>query len=367
MARQTPAAPSSATQAPECGLNSATDRAGVARRRIGIKDVAREAGVSLGTVSNVLNRPEIVAESTRRRVLGVIGSIGYVRAEGARQLHGLTSRVIAVLGLDVAGAHFSALTTGVQQTAREADLGVMMCTGASDAEEESRQLALITAHQLRGAVLIGTEVSRTVAAFRQYAVPFVMADHCAAEPATCSVGVDDVAGGFAAVRHLLEQGHRTLAYVGGPDRTPMRDRRTGARRAVSRSGLSSASLHELACPALTVSAGNDAGHRILGLPVRPTAVFCGDDLLALGVMQVLYEAGLKVPDDIAMVGYDDLEFAASAVVPLTTVPRPAVAMGRHAGRLLIEHTGLDAGHEHAHVILQPELVVRRSTLPSTAL
>ncbi|WP_430727346.1 substrate-binding domain-containing protein [Streptomyces beigongshangae] len=92
-----------------------------------------------------------------------------------------------------------------------------------------------------------------------------------------------------------------------------------------------------------------------------TGVFCANDLLALGVLQALYEAGLRVPEDIAVVGYDDIEFAASAVVPLTSVRRPAVAMGRQAGRLLIEDTTSGFPHEHAHVVLQPELVVRRST------
>ncbi|MFE9628391.1 substrate-binding domain-containing protein [Streptomyces sp. NPDC006527] len=102
------------------------------------------------------------------------------------------------------------------------------------------------------------------------------------------------------------------------------------------------------------------------MPHRPTAVFCADDLLAPGVLQALYGAGLRVPDDIAVVGYDDIEFAASAVVPLTSVRRPAVAMGRQAGRLLIEDTAPGAAHEHAHVVLRPEFVVRRSTMEAPA-
>ncbi len=340
----------------------------MAARRTGIKDVAREAGVSVGTVSNVLNHPEIVAESTRRRALDVIGSTGCVRAEGPRQLQGLAARVIAVLGLDSADPHFTALTTGVEQAARKADVGVMVCTGARDLAEEARHLALITSHQVRGAVLMsGDGVGRTVAAFRRHAVSFVMADQCTPQPAACSVGVDDVAGGHAAVRHLLAQGRRSVVCVGGPERlAPIRDRRTGARIAVSRSGFPSVSLHELSCLELTVSAGRDAGQRILGMPARPTAAFRADDLLALGVIQALYEAGLKVPEDIAMVGYGDLAFAASAVVPLTTVRRPTVAMGRQAGRLLIEDTAHGARHEHARVVRQPELVARRSTLSGPA-
>ncbi|MER7485837.1 LacI family DNA-binding transcriptional regulator [Streptomyces sp. NPDC126497] len=343
-------------------------RDGTARRRVGIKDVAREAGVSLGTVSNVLNRPEIVAESTRTRVLDVIDSLGYIRAEGARQLRGWTSRVIAVLVHDLANPFFTALATGVEQAAREADLGVMVCTGARDPAEAARHLALITSHQVRGAVLTSGEgVGRTVAAFRRNAVPFVVADQNASQPGACSVGIDDVAGGHAAIRHLIERGHRSIAHVSGPDRLQqVRDRRRGALGAVAAAGLPAASLRDVPCPALTVNAGRDAGHRILGLPTRPTAVFCANDLLALGVMQALYEAGLRVPDDIAVVGYDDIEFAASAVVPLTSVRRPAAAMGRQAGRLLVEDTGRGTVHEHVHVVLQPELVVRRSSMGTPA-
>lgn len=286
---------------------------------MGIKDVAREAGVSLGTVSNVLNRPELVAESTRTRVLDVIGAIGYIRTDGARQLHGLASRVIAVVTPGPADPFFTAMATGVQQAAREADLGVMVCTDARDPDEERRHLSLIVSHQVRGAVLLsGDGVDRTVAAFRRHAVPFVVADQYAPEGAACSVGSDDLAGGYAAVRHLLELGHRSIAYVGGPDRlASARYRLAGARRAVGGAGLVAASLRALSCPALTVEAGRDAGYRILGLPVRPTAVFCADDLLALGMMQALYRAGLRIPEDVALVGYDDIEYAASAVVPLT--------------------------------------------------
>ncbi|WP_424921826.1 LacI family DNA-binding transcriptional regulator [Streptomyces sp. wa1] len=340
------------------------DTEDAALRRVGMKDVAREADVSLGTVSNVLNRPELVAEPTRTRVLAVIKALGYVRTEGARQLHGWAARFLAVVVPDLADPFFTALATGVGQAAREADLGVMVCTGTRDPEEETRQLSLITAHRIRGAVLTsGEAVGRTVAAFKRHAVPFVVADQYGSHPAACSVGIDDVAGGHAAVRHLIDQGHSSIAYVSGPDHLPqVRDRRQGALDAVTEAGLRPTALRELTCTDLTVGAGKDAGHRILGLPHRPSAVFCANDLLALGIMQALYEARLRVPDDIAVVGYDDIGFAASAVVPLTSVRRPAVALGRQAGRLLIQDTTHGTSHEHTHLVMQPELVVRRSTM-----
>lgn len=114
-----------------------------------------------------------------------------------------------------------------------------------------------------------------------------------------------------------------------------------------------------------MAAGRDAGSRFLGWSDRPTAVFCANDLLALGFLQTMYAAGVRVPDDVAIVGYDDIEFAAAAAVPLTSVRQPAVTMGTMAAEMLLEETGeAGAAHEHRHIVLQPELVVRGSSLPS---
>lgn len=157
MAHQLPTTIPFVNRTPAHGLETRTARGGRARRKVGVKDVAREAGVSLGTVSNVLNHPEVVAEATRKRVLDVIGSIGYVRAQGAQQVDGLASRVIAVLGLNGADPYFTALATGVEQAAGEAGLGVMVCTGAREGAEDGRHLALIAAHRIRGAVLVSGE------------------------------------------------------------------------------------------------------------------------------------------------------------------------------------------------------------------
>jgi LacI family transcriptional regulator len=128
-------------------------------------------------------------------------------------------------------------------------------------------------------------------------------------------------------------------------------------------GLPPEALSHIETDRLDVAAGRDAGARLLGMAVRPTAVFCANDLLALGVLQALYAAGVSVPEEIALVGYDDIEFAAAAAVPLTSVRQPAYRMGRAAADLLIEETGDHAEqHEHRRIVLQPELVVRGSTL-----
>lgn len=162
-------------------------------------------------------------------------------------------------------------------------------------------------------------------------------------------------------------------HLGGAGVGP--DHRQGGRdlhalNALAEAGLGPGALRELPTERLDVAAGRDAGARLLGLADRPSAVFCANDLLALGVLQALYAAGVSVPDDLALVGYDDIEFAAAAAVPLTSVRQPAVTMGALAAELLLEETEVGTGarngtprHEHRRVVLQPELVVRRSSLP----
>jgi LacI family transcriptional regulator len=332
---------------------------------VGIKDVARVAGVSVGTVSNVINRPESVADETRARVLSAIDRLGYVRSESARQLRAGRSRIMALLVLDMGNPFFVDVTRGAERAAREAGLGVMVCNSAQSPSEEADYLSLFAEQRVRGVLLTPADATgRNIDAFRRHNIPFVLVDRVAEGTTECSVSVDDVAGGALALRHLIDAGHRSIAYVSGPPHLKqVRDRREGALSALAQAGLPAQALRELPTERLDVAAGRDAGARLLGLGDRPTAVFCANDLLALGVLQALYAAGVSVPDDLAIVGYDDIEFAAAAAVPLTSVRQPAVVMGALAAELLLEETesATAEAHEHRRVVLQPELVVRGSS------
>ncbi|MEU2068059.1 LacI family transcriptional regulator [Streptomyces anulatus] len=334
-------------------------------RSVGIKDVARAAAVSVGTVSNVINRPDTVGPDTRARVLSAIERLGYVRSESARQLRAGRSRIMGLLVLDMGNPFFVDVARGAERAAREAGLGVMVCNSAQSPGEEAEYLALFAEQRVRGVLLTPADATgRNIEAFRRHDIPFVLVDRVAEGTTECSVSVDDVAGGALAVRHLLDAGHRSIAYVSGPPGfNQVRDRRTGALAALAGAGLGPDALRELPTERLDVAAGRDAGARLLGLSDRPTAVFCANDLLALGVLQSLFAAGVSVPGDLALVGYDDIEFAAAAAVPLTSVRQPAATMGALAAGLLLEETGTaDVPHEHRRVVLQPELVVRRSSL-----
>ena len=331
---------------------------------MGIKDVAQYAGVSVGTVSNVINRPDLVAPETRQRVQATIEQLGYVRSEAARSLRAGQSRIIGQLVLDMANPFFADVASGAGRAARAAGLRVMLCNSANDPEEEAEYLSLFAEQRVRGVLLTPADsTGADLAVLRRHEIPFVLVDRMASEG--CSVSVDDVAGGRIAGAHLAETGHKLVGYVSGPmSLAQCRDRRTGALAALTAHGLPEDALIHVEAERMDVASGRDAGRRLLKLSRRPTAVFCANDLMALGVEQSLFAAGIPVPDEMSIVGYDDIELAGAAAVPLTSVRQPSDEMGLIAAELLIEETGTEAErrrHRHRRVVLEPELVVREST------
>lgn len=320
---------------------------------VGIKDVARRAGVSIGTVSNVVNRPHVVSPETRVRVQTVIEELGYVRDESARQLRAGRSRTLALLVLDLANPFFIDVACGAEEAAYEADLNVITCNSGQRVDRETAYLAMLAEQSVCG-VLLSPVTDASVDGLRRNGIPYVFVDRLV--PGACSVSVDDVAGGALAAGHLLDCGHRRIAFVNGPAvLAQCRDREQGVRSVLPDPIV-------LAAGGLDVASGRDAGARLLALTPRPTAVFCANDLLALGVLQAMVAVGVRVPDEMAIVGYDDIEFAAAAAVPLTSVRQPAARLGWTAAELLIAETSGEDSHEHKSVVYKPELVVSESTL-----
>jgi LacI family transcriptional regulator len=328
-----------------------------------MRDVAQLAGVSVGTVSNVLNRPDVVAPGTRARVQAAITELGFVRSESARLLRAGSSQVLALLARDLADPFFVEVLRGAQQAARAADLGILVVDSADSEATEAGHLAMLAQQRVRGVLVTPADAGgRALAEFGRTRIPYVLVDCDVPGRGGCRVLVDDVAGGAMAVAHLIAAGHRRIAYVAGPlDQPQYRDRLEGARLAVTEAG-GGVELVPLAGTQGDVAAGRDAAARLLGLGEQPTGIFCGNDLIALGMLQGLYAAGVTVPHDVAIVGYDDLAVAAAAVVPLSSIRRPAAQVGRAAAELLVEESGPAAGqHAHRELVFQPELVVRASS------
>ncbi|MET7426894.1 LacI family DNA-binding transcriptional regulator [Dactylosporangium sp. NPDC005555] len=321
----------------------------------GIKEVARRAGVSIGTVSNVLNRPELVASSTRQRVLDAITELGYVRNDSARQLRAGHSRQIALVVLDVTNPFFTDVVRGAEAAAEEHGVMVVVCNSGEDAGREHRHLDLLEEQRVRGVLITPVDESPNsrLEQLIQRGTPVVLVDRGSGRHSRCSVAVDDLLGGRLAGEHLLEQGHQRITFVGGPATiTQVRERHAGIADAVA----GKAELSVVSTPNLTVAAGRAAAAEI-----DATAVFCANDLVALGVLQGLTQRGIRVPQDVAIVGYDDIEFAAAAAVPLSSVRQPREQLGRTATAMLLEEIEDDGRHEHRHVVFQPELIVRESS------
>jgi LacI family transcriptional regulator len=332
---------------------------------VSIRDVAAHAGVSVGTVSNVLNRPEIVARPTRDRVNAAIKVLGFVRNESARQLRAGRSRTIGLVVLDVANPFFTDVARGVEDEASMSGLSVILCNSDEKLPKETRYLELLEEHRVQGILITPVAgADERLVRLQRRGTPVVLVDSRSPSGSQCSVAVDDVLGGDMAVSHLLELGHERVAYVGGPSSLrQVADRMDGAVRAVQRAGGNADDLIMIETAALNVAAGQRAAAAIADTPAaqRPTAAFCANDLVALGLLQEMTQRGLRVPDDLAIVGYDDIEFAAAAAVPLSSVRQPRQQLGRTAAQLLIEEALSVGGHKHRQVIFQPELEVRRSS------
>ncbi|PVG81941.1 LacI family transcriptional regulator [Nocardioides gansuensis] len=326
-----------------------------------VKDVATRAGVSLGTVSNVLNRPDRVSEATRSRVEKAMADLGFVRNESARQLRAGRSSTIAYVMLDASNPFFTDVAQGIEDAAEQADMSLFICNSDNRASREARYLQRLQQQRVTGILITPVDPSHpSLDELSRHGTPVVIVDRVGNTEDHCSVAVDDVLGGRLAIEHLLDLGHERIAFVGGPESIgQVRDRLDGARGALAGTGASLTVVHT---SALSVAEGRSAGERIAGLPrsSRPTAAFCANDLLALGLLQQCVGLGIGVPDQLAIVGYDDIDFAAAAAVPLTSVRQPRRDLGRTAAELLLDEA-TNADHEHQQVLFTPVLVARAST------
>ena len=327
-----------------------------------VKDVAARAGVSVGTVSNVLNRPDKVSPATVERVQAAIDDLGFVRNDAARQLRAGRSRSIGLVVLDVRNPFFTDVARGAERRAADDDLSILLGNSDDDPERESGYLDLFEQQRVHGVLITPVDdVARRLEGLRMRGIPAVLVDRPSDGSDFSSVSVDDVAGGYLAVSHLIESGRSRIAFVGGPASVrQVADRLAGARRAVAEHP--DASLEVIGTSGLSVLEGRAAGERLRGRESgdRPDAVFAANDLLAVGVLQALVMLGsVTVPDDVAIIGYDDIDFSSATVVPLSSIRQPSELIGRRAVELLLAE--VDGTGEREQVVFQPELVVREST------
>lgn len=332
---------------------------------VSIRDVAKHAGVSVGTVSNVLNNPEKVADATVSKVQSAIDQLGFVRNDAARQLRAGKSRSIGLVVLDVRNPFFTDLARGAEDAAAEKNMGILLANSAEIVERELSMLSLFEEQRVHGVLV--TPVSDDLEPFkkaRDRGMPIVLVDRKSRDKNFSSVSVDDVAGGYLAAQHLIQIGRKKLAFVGGPvSIQQVTDRLKGAQKCVEEN--SNVNLEFIPCPTLSVLSGREIGEEILRRPKskRPDGIFAANDLVAIGIMQAcLTSDEIQIPKDLALIGYDDIGFASTAIVALSSIRQPTHEIGARAVELLIQEAEAAGGKRKIkHIEFQPELVVREST------
>ena len=329
-----------------------------------IKDVAREAGVSIGTASQALGGSAVVREATRRRVLAVATRLRYQPSALARGLVTRRTHTVGLLISDIANPFFIRAVRAVEDVAQENGYNVILCNTDEDPAKETQYLRILMEKRVDGIILATTAGSlQAVRDVRWRRVPLVLFDRELPRVATDTVKVDGVLGGRLATEYLLSLGHRRIAIIHGPV-----VRSTGAERLQGYlAALKAAGIRPI--PALIregnfkQDSGYDLARALLGASPPPTALFCTNNLMTVGALQALQERKVRIPDDLSLVGYDDMEWWTLTHPPLTTVGQPVYDLGREAMRLLLERIGREKARRPQRVVLKPELILRDSCGP----
>ncbi|MEG0973497.1 MAG: LacI family DNA-binding transcriptional regulator [Comamonas sp.] len=336
-----------------------------------IKDVARMAGVSATTVSHVLNKTRAVHVGTQARVMTAVRSLGYVPSAVARSLKMNVTHTIGMLVPNNSNPYFAELVRAVEDACFAAGYALLLCNTDDNVDRQQVYLEVLSQKRVDGVIVASTSDDATMSLhLSQTAIPMVLIDRAIAGLDRPCVQTDHVQGGMLATQHLLTLGHQRIACIGGPEQLHSSEQRVcGWRQALEQVGLST---HLLAYGDFTVNGGYLA---MLGLlreaPAnRPTAVLACNDLMAMGALRAAHECDLRVPQDVAVVGYDDIELASYTHPALTTIAQPVTAMAHQALALLLE--GMQAGKSApvqaaataAHMqLLAPALVTRGSSRP----
>ncbi|MFM8350982.1 MAG: LacI family DNA-binding transcriptional regulator [Actinomycetales bacterium] len=325
-----------------------------------MRDVAALASVSVGTVSNVLNNPQMVSPGTRERVEQAIAQLGFIPSAPARQLRSGRAKVIGLVVPDIANPFFTEVARGVEDAALDAGFVVILCNSDEQAAREDRYLRVLESQRV-GAILI-TPARKDLQPLQRLitnGTAVALLDNEGASQDVCSVSVDDTLGGQLAAEHLINLGHRSIAWLAGPADIPqVADRESGIQNACRRHGIE---LLPIPAEQMTTAAGHAATAAAMARRRLPSAMVCANDLLALGAIRACRAGGLRIPQDVSIVGYDDIDFAGSAAIPLTTLRQPKYELGAAAARLVISEYARPSSHAHQRVRFQPQLVVREST------
>jgi LacI family transcriptional regulator len=326
-----------------------------------IRDVAAAAGVSAGTVSRVLNGKRDVADELRRRVLAAVSELGYRPNGAARSLRTRAAMVLGVIISDVTNSFFTEVVRGAEDKAQLAGYSIVLANADEDLRKETRYLEIAAAEQMAGVILSPASSRQTnIDVLRERGIPVVTIDRRLATALVDSVTVNNHQAARDATRHLISQGCTRIGMIAGPAQTTTGASRLAGYRAALRSAGSNDDGSLTAFGNFRTDGGYAAAQKLLRLRVPPDGLLISNDLMTIGGLQAIAEAGLAIPDDIAVVGFDNASWATALRPPLTVVTQPTYEIGQAAADLLLRRVSGEKFPPH-RLVLQAKLVERESS------
>jgi LacI family transcriptional regulator len=332
-----------------------------------MRDVAERAGVSVTTVSHVINETRVVSDDSRDRVLEAMSELGYQPNALARSLRRKETYTLGVIVPDSADPFFAEVVRGIEDTSFQQGYTITLCNSDHDLDKELLYTNALREKQVDGILFFsaGGKSAEHIQRLQKRRMPLVVVDRHTLNMGLDSVLIDNDWGGWCATRHLVRLGHRRIACITGPsDLTLSAERVTGYRRALAEGRLPVDEKLILKGD-FQFESGYQAARQLLAMDVPPTAIFACNDLMAVGVVNAVQELGYKVPENLSVVGFDDVRLASFINPPLTTIAQPKYEMGHIATTMLLERID-NPDMSSRQRMLDTELVVRRSTAPLQA-
>jgi LacI family transcriptional regulator len=324
-----------------------------------LRDVAKQAQVSIGTVSNVLNRPTNVSESTRLKVRDAIDMLGFIPDRSNAKAN-TNSKIVGLILPLAQNPFYDELAQGIEDALTKDGFRVLIGYSREDSAIELQLLTAMADANFRG--IIVTPVGPNNQVFEKFIDQNVRVSYLSQtdeEPDQCSVSIDQVRGGYIGIEYLAKLGHKNILWVSGPKHHHQSNQRfVGITQAAQQFDID---VDSISSPSLDYVSGENIAPHIIARGPLPDAIFAGNDALALGIMNYFNKVGIPVPGQISILGYDNVSYAESALVPLTTVSQTPYQLGWTMGSQMLAEFETSSDHVHQHVVFQPQIIEREST------
>ncbi|HEY5799412.1 MAG TPA: LacI family DNA-binding transcriptional regulator [Burkholderiaceae bacterium] len=329
-----------------------------------MKQVAEKAGVSTSTVSHVINNTRVVSDDVRERVLALIAEMRYIPSAVARSLKNDKTHTIGMMIPNNSNPYFAELIQGIEDASFKLGYNIILCNAYDDAKKQAAYIRVLMEKRIDGLILVASGSDDALSSLlSSQNVPMVLVDREVEGVEADFIESDHEQGGYIATKYLLDLGHRDIACVSGPiELLPSRDRVVGYLRALKEAGIKFR-LDYLVRSDFTSEGGYNAFRQLLALKQRPTAIFASNDLMAIGGICAAAEAKVTIPEQLSVIGYDDIALASFSTPRLSTVAQPKYEMGEMVARMLVERLNGAGAAPVRRERLQTELVVRQSTAP----